>query len=404
MVRALTLSVTLAALLTAACGDRPRAAKQAANPAGLSNRALVVHDYANLVHRAYTDAYVAARNLQKAVDAFLDDPSARNLIDARIAWLHARDPYSRTEAFRYYEGPIDAEDGPEGRMNAWPLNEAYIDYVEGNPPGSNNPGSKAGIISDTTFDLTEKSIADRNAKDDEADVTTGYHAIEFLLWGQDRSLDSAGMRPADDYKSLPGGDPIRERRRTYLKLVTDLLVKDLKSLVDAWDPRQENNFRVAFTTGSPADTDAALGKILTGLASLCGFELASERLAAALDSGSQEDEQSCFSDNTHSDLIHNCRGIANVYLGKLDGWHGRGLNTLVDAIDPALNKKIEDRLRTTQTLVSALDTPIDRTLASPKGSASRKKMEDLVKSLQIQAELFKEAGKALGVEVVVKAE
>ncbi len=80
------------------------------------------------------------------------------------------------------------------------------------------------------------------------------------------------------------------------------------------------------------------------------------------------------------------------------------MNTLVDAVDPALNKKIEDQLRTTQTLVSALDVPIDRTLASPKGSASRKKMEDLVRSLQIQAELFKEAGRALGVEVVVKAE
>lgn len=353
-----------------------------------------VADYMVLVHRAYTDAHAAAVKMQAAIDAFLDKPGDKTLVAARAAWLAARNPYSLTEAFRYYEGPIDADGGPEGRLNAWPLNEAYIDYVKGNP--------KAGIISDASIRLDESTLVSKNAKDDEADVTTGFHAIEFLLWGQDLSLDTAGQRPAGDYDR---GDPIRERRRVYLKLVTDLVVKDLKSLVDAWAPStgpgKTDNYAAAFRK---LERRQAVGKILTGLASLSGFELASERIGAALDSGSQENEQSCFSDNTHNDLIYNCQGISDVYLGAHGPWQGAGINALVDAVDPALNKKIEDQLKTTRTLVAALDHPIDRVLASPKGSASRKKMEDLVKSLQIQADLFKQAGTKLGAEVVIKAE
>lgn len=354
------------------------------------DRAAVIADHAKLVHQSYADAYEAALKLQKAVDGFLAEPNAKSHQVAKSAWLTARDPYSLTEAFRYYEGPIDAEGGPESQLNAWPLNEAYIDYVQGN--------DKAGIISDRNITLDAATLAGKNAKDDEADVTTGYHAIEFLLWGQDLSLDSAGNRPASDFDK---GDPIRDRRRAYLKIVTDLVVTDLKTLVDAWAPSNKDNYAAAF---AKLDSKVALSNVFTGLASLCGFELASERIAVSLDSGSQENEQSCFSDNTHRDLIANCQGIANVYLGQLGTWRGKGLNLLVDAADPALNKKIESQLQTTQTLVNALDIPIDRVLASPKGSDSRKKMEALVKSLQIQAELFKQVGEKLGLEVAVKAE
>lgn len=378
--------VIAALLLSLGCTTSPAKPPAAA---ATSDRAAAVADYAVLVHRSYAEAYGTALKLQKAIDAFLAKPDTNTLIAARLAWLGARDPYSETEAFRYYEGPIDAETGPEGQLNGWPLNEAYIDYVKGAP--------QAGIVHDVAIVLNEKTLSSKNAKDDEADITTGFHAIEFLLWGQDLSLDSAGQRPASDFAK---GDPIRERRRTYLKVVTDLVVSDLKTLVDAWAPGQDN-YAAQFVK---MDTKDSLGKLLTGLASLSGFELASERIGVSLDSNAQEDEQSCFSDNTHNDLIHNCQGIANVYLGQYSSWRGKGINILVDAVDPILNQQIEARLRTTRTLANAIDFPIDKTLASPKGSPSRKKMEDLVASLKIQAELFKKAGEKLGVEVVIKAE
>ena len=68
-------------------------------------------------------------------------------------------------------------EGPEGRLNSWLLDEAYIDYVKGN--------AQAGLINNFEFPLTEEALLAKNQEDDEADVSTGYHAIEFLLWGQD---------------------------------------------------------------------------------------------------------------------------------------------------------------------------------------------------------------------------
>ena len=354
-----------------------------------------IASYAELVYRNYRDAHADAVKLQSAIDAFLANPTDATLSNAKKAWLHSRDSYGQTEAFRFYEGPIDfanadtGEEGPEGLINAWPLNEAYIDYVKGNP--------KAGIVQMTSVQITTDLLVEKNAADDEANVTTGYHAIEFLLWGQDFSADGPGNRPATDFTP---GTAVNDRRRTYLKTATDLLVQHLEGLVQAWAPDQDN-YRTAFLK---MDRQEALGKLLSGLATLSGFELASERISVALDSGEQEDEHSCFSDNTHADFIANAQGIYNVYFGQYGDYRGQGINSLVSQIAPDLNRKLEAQLKTTQRLVEQLDKPIDRTLATPKGSPQRQKMEAVVKSLQIQAELLRDLSKPLGVEVIIAAE
>jgi putative iron-regulated protein len=146
----------------------------------------VLATYAELAYRAYAEAYADALRLQAAVNELVENPADdadESLNRVRQAWLDSRPSYGRTEAFRFYEGPIDfgkrpdGTQGPEPLINSWPLNEAYIDYVR------DNPG--AGIINDPGVPITRATLVERNARDDEADVTTGYHAIEFLLWGQD---------------------------------------------------------------------------------------------------------------------------------------------------------------------------------------------------------------------------
>ena len=73
----------------------------------------------------------------------------------------------------------------------------------------------------------------QEAGDIEANVATGYHAIEFLLWGQDLNGTGpgAGKRPATDYRraNCTGGNC--DRRAAYLKAATDLLVSDLEEMV-----------------------------------------------------------------------------------------------------------------------------------------------------------------------------
>ena len=375
------------ALLTAARGQADDLRQQA------------VQTYAQGVHAIYQAALQDAQALQQAVEGFLAQPDDQTLQQARQAWLRSRESYGQTEVFRFYGGPIDGVgpdagwpegvEGPESRLNAWPLNEAYIDYVKGRPD--------AGIVNDPDVRIARDTLIQKNAAQDEADVSTGYHAIEFLLWGQDLSQTGPGERPASDYADATDN----QRRRQYLRQVTDLLVQDLTSLTQAWAPDQAGNFRQRFLD-RPAD--AALGDIITGLATLSGFELASERLAVPLDSGDQEDEHSCFSDNTHRDFVANLQGIANVWSGRYGQVEGTGLNELVAQADPELARKLDEQVQQTLAAAEALPTPIDRVLASPAGSEGRQQMEGLVDELYTQAELLLEAAQTLNVESRIAGE
>lgn len=352
--------------------------------------------YAEIVHRNYQRSYETALELQTAVHAFLAAPDDQTLAAARQAWFAARKPYGQTEAFRFYEGPIDfadpdsGQEGPEGQLNAWPLNEAFIDFVEGD--------ASAGLINKPGVPITREVLIERNGLDDEANVTTGYHAIEFLLWGQDLDADGPGDRSATDFIA---GEADNDRRGQYLNVVTDLLVADLKTLMTAWAPGQSSNYRAEFLA---MDSKAQIANVMTGLATLSGFELASERIAVALDSGDQEHEHSCFSDNTHNDIVYNAQGILNVCVGEYDTVGGTGLLKVVADADASLADKLEKGLQQTQALAQKLEQPFDKLLASSADSEARQTAELLVASLQAQSKLFVEAGGKLGVKVIVAAE
>lgn len=386
--RALLTALVLMALL----GTVP-AVSAAVPPPG---SAAALGRYAELVHQTYAEVSSLAHALHRAVDALVREPRASTLRDARAAWLAARPAYGRSEAFRFYDGPIDFADpltgdvGPEGRLNAWPLNEAYIDAVIGAPA--------SGIVNDPAVPITPAALLQRNQRDDEAEVTTGWHAIEFLLWGQDLDPAGPGGRTAADFQ---GERLDAQRRRAYLQAATALLVADLKELEAAWAPGRPGNYRSRFLAMDPAE---ALGRVFSGLATLSGFELASERLGTALDSGDQEDEQSCFSDNTHADILANTEGVAAVYFGGQPASGHAGLNALVAGVDSALDARLTAALERSQQLAAAVHRPFDQVLASAPGSDTRAGVEALITALYEQTRLLREAGDALGISVEMRTE
>ena len=94
----------------------------------------------------------AAEALHDAIDAFVAGPTDATLQAAKDAWLAGRRLYGPTEVFRFYDGPIDnPDDGPEGQINAWPMDEAYVDYADGDP--------EAGIVNDVASvpEITDES-------------------------------------------------------------------------------------------------------------------------------------------------------------------------------------------------------------------------------------------------------
>lgn len=338
------------------------------------------------VHASYAASAAMARSLGEAIDELLVAPSQATLDAARAAWLEARPAYLVTEAFRFYDGPIEEL---EGRINAWPLNEAFIDYVEGAPT--------SGLINDPSRPIDLATILASDQVTDEADVTTGWHAIEFLLWGQDLRADLPGDRPFTDYVPGHGNN---DRRRTYLRLVTEQLVEDLQALTTAWNPEATDGYAARLRTLPQREV---LGRILNGMAILAGFELMSERLAVALDSGDQEDEHSCFSDNTKADFVYNLQGIDDVWSGDGAAGAGPSLRDLVAAADASLAERIDALLAVARARVAALGDPWDQVLAAPEDSPERLAAEAAVTAFADLAAGLRDAGAALGVLVVIPA-
>jgi putative iron-regulated protein len=366
-------------------GTAAHAATPTASVAGAVDAQAVAAHYAALVHANYSDTLAAARDLQAAIAEFTKAPSADGLDKSRKAWLHAREFYGQTEAFRFYGGPIDDDRGPEGQINAWPLDEAYVDYVTGKP--------KAGMVNNAKFRITKAALAKANERGGEENISAGWHAIEFLLWGQDQSETGPGNRSFEDYVVGQGANA--ERRAQYLTVATELLVDDLSAMVKAWEPNAKN-YRAKFEKGGKE----SVRKIIVGLGSLSRGELSGERMEVALNSQDQEDEHSCFSDNTHRDVVTNAKGIQNVWLGQYtrrDGskLEGPGVRDLVAAKNPALAEKTTAQIADSVKGAEAIPAPFDRAIV--KGSAGRPAIEKTIASLVSQSKLLVESASAVGI-------
>lgn len=351
-----------------------------------ANTADAIRTYGEVVHASYLESHQEAVAMDQAIDAMIAGPSAATLQSAKDAWLSARVPYLQTEVFRFYDGPIDGMDGePEGQINAWPMDEQLVDYVDGD--------TDAGLVNDTDFALNADAILGENGRGGDKGVATGWHPIEFLLWGQDLddpSAMTAGQRSFEDYTTAANAD----RRGQYLGIISDQLVADLDELVQAWAPGQ-SNYRAELEAATQAD---ALQRILTGMIVLSGFETAGERLQAALDAHDQEEEHSCFSDNTHNDMLYDVIGVRNVWLGQFGSVNGTGIKAVVEAADADLAARLDAKINESVSLAMALQPPFDLEIASGNADGNAR-VQALIDSLRDQEMLLQEVFQHFGFTV-----
>ena len=314
----------------------------------------IVNNYANMVYANYGDALQDAKDLESAINDFLTLPTELTMTAAKEAWLTARESYGVSEAYRFSSGPIDDADGPEGNLNAWPLDEAYIDYVQGN--------ANAGIINNANdFPVIDKTtLLDANENGGETNISIGYHAIEFLLWGQDLTAPDAklaGQRPFTDF--IENGSDAIVRRKAYIQVCADLLVDQLTELRAEWATGA--TFRNDFIS---ADASVTLTNILTGPGVLAKSELAGERVFTAYENRDQEDEHSCFSDNTHRDIRLNLQGILNVLNGEYTSVNeqvtgGKSFIALLEEKDATAAASLKVLMETAKTEVDKTAIPFD---------------------------------------------
>ncbi len=351
-----------------------------------------VQKYAEIVSAEYAATLRAAESMRAAIRAFCDAPTDAGLGRARESWIAARDAYGRTEAFRFGNGPIDTRrGGVETFVNAWPVDEAYIEPADRE--------ARTGIIRDSArYPALGRAILRlHNQRGGETNVCTGWHAIEFMLWGADLSDDGPGARPVGDF--VDAASPYAARRREFLLEVTDMLCEDLAKLDRAWagdagggsasegGDGQGGNHRARFI----ADP-RAMRAILIGPALLAGFEMSGERLAVALETRDQEEEHSCFSDTTDRDFKANIRGIALVVRDS-------GAIEVVRGRDAARAQSLTAALDAAETAVDAMPAPFDRAMRAADDDPARKRLVAALEALEVLGEELDAAARLLGYEL-----
>ena len=381
----------------------------------------VITDYANVAHAMYDDALTAAQSLDAALDALVAKPSDETLQAARTAWIAARVPYQQTEGLRFGNAIVDDW---EGKVNAWPLDEGLIDYVASSygTQSDENPAYTLNVIAnakfqlgDAEFDATEITkalLAEtlQEAQGVEANVATGYHAIEFLLWGQDLNGTGpgAGNRPATDFDTTNCTGGHCDRRAAYLQTASALLLDDLAEMVAAWAPGGAGR-----TALEEATADEALAVILTGLGSLSYGELAGERIKLGLLLHDPEEEHDCFSDNTHNSHYYDQVGMVALFTGdytRIDGStiDGMGLSDYASAKaadeTAAVIAAMADtsaKMQIMKDLADSGEMAYDQMIgeANDKGN---KVVADVVDALVAQARAIEKLVAALGLTISVE--
>lgn len=379
----------------------------------------VLNTYADIAEASYSDSLSTAKALQEKVNALLANPSDATLEAARNAWIAARVPYQQTEAYRFGNAIVDDW---EGKVNAWPLDEGLIDYVNTDSYGEEsdeNPLFRANVIANKTLTVGGKTVDAtkitpallaenlHEADEVEANVATGYHAIEFLLWGQDLNgtEPGAGKRPATDFslENCTGGNC--DRRRDYLSAATTLLITDLEEMVANWATDGAARKELA-----EKGEKGGLATMLTGMGSLSYGELAGERIKLGLMLHDPEEEHDCFSDNTHYSHYYDAKSIKNVYMGeytRVDGSvvKGPSLSDLVREKANTVDEQLRSELNATE---NAMQVMVDQAkqgntfdvLIGSGNKAGNAVIQDVVDALTTQTRSIEKAIEVLGLDKI----
>jgi putative iron-regulated protein len=363
----------------------------------------VTEHYLLQAHTRYQDSLGAAKRLFETLRNLVESPGVDSHAAAKAAWIEAHRIYSRTEVLRFGNPNVDAW---ETRVNAWPVDEGFLDYVSpqyayegGNPHALYNLiGSDFQIapsfIVEARSEMDPKAGVYRGFTDNETNVATGFHAIEFLLWGQDlnQSPKSAGGRSHTDYlvgEEGTGGN--MKRRGGYLLAVGGILISDLLEAVQDWDPGNPTLYSKAFRE---LPLEERLDRIILGMGGLSNAELAGERIQVALLASDQEEEQSCFSDTTHLALQENALCIETLYLGRevlSDGrvLEGPSLSLLVAKMDPGLDARLRAEFAATRAVAARVVEhagtvePFDR-MIQVENKAGRALLNEWITALKTQ--------------------
>lgn len=351
-------TATLLGVGLAACGggggdDTPSATPAPAPaPAQVSFDAKPVID--NVADNIITATYVSLNNqavvLLATVEALDDgDATEADMDAAQTAWRAARKPWEASEGFIF--GPVDSL-GIDPAIDSWPLNTADLSaFLTINP----DPGQ----------------VDIENA----ADEQRGFHAIEFLLFGDgvaDNQKTAAELMPAEI---------------NYLVALVQAFGSRTAQLANAWttDFNGRGPYATLLKTAGPANASyssqaAVIEELIngvTGIVDEVGAAKISEPNGNSIGTADTSKVESQYSWNSLSDFSDNIQSVLNVYTGKLGFQQGadsvsvsqNGLYALVVAHDGALATRVLNEILDAQHKIALIKGDGDRSTTTITGAA-----------------------------------
>ena len=338
----------------------------------------VLFHYTLLGYAMYSDAFSAVAELWKEIKVFDEAPSEPTFLQARHAWQTSRLAYDRTEVFRFPRSPIE-EENLEELINAWDVQAGVVE---------------ADIIGDPdAFPEISRQVLVQLSRSPEAPgVVTGWHVVEFLLWGPVGTERDARLTKFTD-------DGLADRRRAFLRAAMDLLVFHIGRVRGDWEEENYDNFAGAFLMERQ---DVVLGAVFTGISTLTREVMAGERLRAPLADNDPAQLLSRYSDTTTDDLLANLEGLKSIYGGTYVTSHGRpvtgdGFKVLVASVDAALAEALDAALENATAKVEAIPRPLGIVLAEGD-PAERATVIAAAEALEAVSDLTERAKVVLGVD------
>jgi uncharacterized iron-regulated protein len=338
----------------------------------------IINQYVdNVVLPTYSDLKAKNSALYQAVVDFGDAPSNANFQAICDAWLTAREPWESSEAFLF--GPV-ADYGLDPNMDSWPLDqEAIVKLLE----------SQQWNEMEWTGDYDEDDEAIAAAQN-----VRGFHTLEFLAFrdGKARTLTDTAID--GEAANAVYNESNATAWAQYMRNTAQLLVKDVTTLVDAWN----NGYAASFKSHNGGDFTSGLScieQLIDGCIDIAG-EVGDAKIGDPYSlyvSGKTTEAlyavESWYSWHSRDDYTNNILSIRNAYYGSRDGSiNANSLSKLVAKYNAPLDTKVKDAIKSAADAIQAIPQPFRNNINSSEAKAAMEACSDLGDVLENELKPF----------------
>ena len=338
----------------------------------------IINQYVdNVVLPTYNDLKTKNTALYNAVVSFGNAPSDANFQAVCNAWLTAREPWESSEAFLF--GPV-ADYGLDPNMDSWPLDqEAIVKLLE----------SQQWNEMEWTGDYDEDDEAIAAAQN-----VRGFHTLEFLAFrdGKARTLTDTAID--GEAANAVYNESNATAWAQYMRNTAQLLVKDVTTLVDAWN----NGYAASFKSHNGGDFTSGLScieQLIDGCIDIAG-EVGGAKIGDPYSlyvSGKTTEAlyavESWYSWHSRDDYTNNILSIRNAYYGSRDGSiNANSLSKLVAKYNAPLDTKVKDAIKSAADAIQAIPQPFRNNINSSEAKAAMEACSDLGDVLENELKPF----------------